>query len=123
MSLYSSLPIYKQCYDLLLKVFLAINNFPREYRYTLGERIQNVLIDIIVSIYSANSSKNRVHCLQKMLTDIQMLYLFIRISHDLKIISTDNYTNFIKMIDDISRQSQGWLNSTEKMPEPIQVKA
>ena len=121
MALYNHLPIYKQCYDFLLRIISAINNFPRDYKYTLGEKIQNVSIDIIVSIYQANSAKNKIPHLQNMLTNIQMLYLFLRISHDLKILSTEKYANFIEMTDNISRQAQGWLSSTEKLPEPDQV--
>jgi hypothetical protein len=35
--LYYSLPVYKQVYDLILKVFEVTKDFSKEYKYTLGQ--------------------------------------------------------------------------------------
>jgi len=39
MAQYEHLPIYKQTYDLLLRIMTATKNFPREYKYTLGQKL------------------------------------------------------------------------------------
>ena len=48
---YKQLPIYKSSYDMLLRIMQLIKHFPREYKYTLGEKIQKEAIDLILSIY------------------------------------------------------------------------
>lgn len=37
MAFYTELPVYKDTYQLVLKVFEITRDFPREYRYTLGQ--------------------------------------------------------------------------------------
>jgi len=103
---------------MLLRIMQLIKHFPREYKYTLGEKIQKEAIDLILSIYKANHKERRESAIQEMLEHIQLLGLFLRISHDLKLISMEHYAQVVEMIDDVSRQSQGWLNSINgKTPE------
>ncbi len=121
MALYTTLPIYKDCYDFLLRIMQVISHYPKEYKFTLGERIQNAAIDMVISIYRANSTKYKSQHIRSMLNYIQHLYLFLRISHDMKIINTEKYSSIVLSIDNISRQAQGWLNANEKPPEPVQA--
>jgi hypothetical protein len=39
MAQYQYLPIYKQTYDILLRTITATKDFPRDYKYTLGQKI------------------------------------------------------------------------------------
>jgi hypothetical protein len=56
MAQYQHLPIYKQTYDVLLRTMIATKDFPREYKYTLGQKIKDELIELVVMIYRANSA-------------------------------------------------------------------
>ena len=85
-----------------------INHFPREYKYSLGERIQNAAIEVIVLIYKANSSVDKSVQIGKIIENIQLIYLFLRLSKDLKIISIDKYAELIEIFDGISKQAYGW---------------
>ena len=118
MALYSTLPIYKSCYDFLLRIMKVVTHFPKDYKYTLGEKIQNTAIEMVISIYKVNTVKYKSQPLRMMLHQVQMMYLFLRIAHDMKILSQEQYASIILMIDDISSQATGWLNSTEKSREP-----
>jgi len=55
MTQYQHLPIYKQTYDILLRTMIATKDFPREYKYTIGQKIKDELIELIVAIYRANT--------------------------------------------------------------------
>ena len=90
MANYDTLPIYKATYDFLLRVMHAVSHFPREYKFTLGEKIQNNAMDLIILIYKINSVKNRVALLYQMKEKIQFVYLLLRISHDMKLCQQKN---------------------------------
>lgn len=45
---YEHLPIYKQTYDQLLRIMTATKNFPREYKYTLGQKLKDEVIELVV---------------------------------------------------------------------------
>lgn len=85
-------------------------NFPREYRYSLGEKIDNHLIDLIVTIYKANSAKNKEPFLQSILEHVQFINLFLRISCDIKIIPLNRYATFIEKTSSIAKQATAWKN-------------
>ena len=101
----------------------VISSFPKEYKYTLGERIQNASIEMIISIYRANTVRYKSQHLKALQNQVQILYLLLRICHDIKIIPTERYASIVLMVDDIARQTQGWLNATEKSRESVQVTA
>ena len=118
MARYDTLPIYKAVYDFLLRIMRVISHFPREYKYTLGERIQNTAISMIVAIYRANTSKDKVPYLKELNEHIQMMYLYLRISLDIKLLPTERFASIVEAIDDVSNQAQGWLKTNEKVREP-----
>ncbi|MFH2143501.1 MAG: hypothetical protein ABIJ97_13835 [Bacteroidota bacterium] len=45
MALYYELPVYKDIYTLLLKIFEATRLYPREYKYTLGQDMKRDALD------------------------------------------------------------------------------
>src|ERR1039457_1618200 len=59
MAQYQHLPIYKQTYDILLRTMTATKDSPREYKFTLGQKIKDELIELVVMIYRANSAADK----------------------------------------------------------------
>ena len=59
MAQYRHLPIYKTAYDLLVELMNTTKDFPRDFKFSLGEKIQNHVIELLVLIYKANSSKDK----------------------------------------------------------------
>ena len=118
MALYTVLPIYKSCYDFLIRVMHIVSHFPKEFKYSLGEKLQDAAIEMVVCIYKANSAKFKSQHIKAMLSNIQLIYLFIRIAHDMKLMPTEKYSAIILDVDNISKQAQGWLSANEKSREP-----
>jgi hypothetical protein len=123
MAKYDTLPIYKATYDVLLRTMHAISHFPREYKYSLGEKIQNEMIELVISIYKANSNHNKREFLSRMQEQIQLIYLLLRISHDMKLMPTEKYAGIVEMIDEVASQAKGWLIANEKSRELTDAKA
>jgi hypothetical protein len=69
MALYYDLPVFKDVYQLILKIFEYTKDFPREYKYTLGQELKRDGINLVRSIYRANKSKNKVEYLETFLDD------------------------------------------------------
>ena len=57
MALYSDLPVFKDVYQFILKIFDYTNHFPREYKFTRGQDLKRDGINLVRSIYRANKSK------------------------------------------------------------------
>ena len=114
MAQYQHLPIYKQTYDVLLRTMTATKEFPREYKYTLGQNIKDELVQLVVAIYRANSATDKNQHIQSILERVQTIQLLMRLSHDMKILTRRHYAALSEMTDSLARQAQGWLKSSGK---------
>ena len=113
MALYFALPVYKKTYDLLLDLFDMSSNLSKLYKYTLGGRIQTEAIEVIVNIYKANSSIEKLQFISKSREHIEIIRLMIRILHDTKQISLKRMIFINNIIEDISKQLAGWQKYCE----------
>jgi hypothetical protein len=55
-----NLPIYRVTYELLIKVMQYTKNFNKDYKFSLGKKLHEESIDLIVYVYKANSAREGV---------------------------------------------------------------
>jgi len=108
MAIYYNLPVYKKTYDLILELFNLLSNLPKAYKYTLGERIQLDAIEVIINIYKANASIEKLEYISKSREHIEIIRLMIRILYDTKQINLKRMIVINKKIEEISKQLVGW---------------
>jgi hypothetical protein len=60
MALYYDLPVYEDVNSLILKIFEYTRDFPREYKYTLGQDLKRDGIVLVRSIYRANKAQSLI---------------------------------------------------------------
>ncbi len=111
MALYYDLPVFKEVYQLILKIFEYTKDFPKEYKYTLGQDMKRDGIQLVRSIYRANKAKDKRVYLESFLDDFEVLKLEIRLCTDMKILSVRKQAELSKMLDSIGRQITGWRNA------------
>ncbi|HPU46085.1 MAG TPA: four helix bundle protein [Bacteroidales bacterium] len=114
MALVYDLQVYKNSYDFLLEIFIMVHNLNREYKYSLGEKLKNELIDLIVNIYKANITDNKSEHIKDARENIEVIRLLIRILKDLNQISIKRYVSINIEIETISKQLTGWYKSVQK---------
>jgi hypothetical protein len=122
MAQYQHLPIYKLTYDLLVRTMSATKDFPREYKYTLGQKMKDEIIELVVLIYRANSALDKGQHIAQVVERVQVIQLMMRLAHDMKILTRRHYAALAEMTDSLARQAQGWLKSSGKgKPEQVVV--
>jgi hypothetical protein len=90
MALYYDLPVYRDTYKLILMIFETTKDFPKEYKYTLGQDMKRDALQLVRSIYRANKSAQKKKHLETFLDEFELLTLEIRLSVDMKILSFKN---------------------------------
>ena len=70
---------------------VATKDFPREYKFTLGQKIKDELIELVVVIYRANSAINKKQHIESILERIQAIQLMMRLCHDMKKLATSAF--------------------------------
>jgi len=108
MALYDTLPVYKDVYALILMIYDVKKEFPRAYKYTLGQDMKRDGMQLVRSIYRANKYQEKVEHLHQFQDDFELLKLEIRLCNDLHLINTKRYSELIVLTEGIGRQVTGW---------------
>ena len=111
MALYYDLKVFKDVYQLILKIFEYTQGFPREYKYTLGQDMKRDAIALVRSIYRANKAKNKTEYLEAFLDDFEIIKLETRLCTDMKILSIKKQAELSALMDSIGKQVTGWRNA------------
>ena len=111
MAQYYDLPVYKDTYKLVRLIFEYTKEYPREYKYTLGQDMKRDGLSLVRSIYRANRSTNKKEYLEDFLDDFEILKLEVRLSYDMRILTIKHHAEISKLMDDIGKQINAWRRS------------
>ncbi len=114
MARHEHLIIFKSTYDFLIMIMHLTGHFPREHKFTLGEKMQNCLFDVVELIYIANSEINKTPHINKILAKMQMLRIYLRVASDMRLISTSKHAEYIQITETIIKHAHAWMNATSK---------
>jgi hypothetical protein len=83
---------------MVLKIFEYTKDFPKEYKYTLGQDMKRDGIQLVRSIFRANKAKDKREYLETFLDDFEVLKLEIRLCVDMKILSIKKQAELSQMM-------------------------
>ncbi len=110
MALHYELPVYKDTYNLCMLIFQYTKDFPREYKYTLGQDMKRDVLSLMRSIYRANKHRDKKAHLEAFLEDFELLKLEVRLCADMKLLTIKKQTQIARLMDNIGKQITGWRN-------------
>lgn len=111
MALHTDLPIHKVTYDLCAHAARISKNMPRDFKQSLGGKIRDECVELVVMIFRANIAADKAPHLLSLLERLQVVELMLRLSRDLQCISTGQYATAIELTGKIGRQANGWRKS------------
>ena len=88
-------------------------NFPKAYKYTIGQKITNVSLDLFEYIQLANMTTeaiNRKKYLQGFQVKFELLKVLLRLSTEKKVITLKQTATTTVMIVGIGKQISAWKN-------------
>jgi hypothetical protein len=93
---------FQKLYDLILYINPIINKFPKEQRFVLGQNIENKLIYILSLIIKINSKHGpRKEYYKTVSIEFDILFVYIRLAHDLNFISTKQYAQISEKTNEV----------------------
>lgn len=110
------IPIFKKAYD-LYKVFYGHRNLvPKQDRYTLWQKSENLIIETLEGILTASRlyKTDKVPVLEAVSTKINLLRVFLRLMKETKTIDNKKYTALEEIVDEIGRMLGGWIKSSKE---------
>lgn len=108
--------IIQKVYELLKFTIPVLNKFPRNQKFTLADRIQNQLSDLlelyIEAYYIPGREKKRL--LFKANIDLEKLRHYFRLSYELGLFPSTKYEEFAIRLNEIGKMTGGWLKALPK---------
>jgi hypothetical protein len=100
------------CHELLLWIIPQLDKFPRSRRFTLGERLEGGLLDVLDLLVEAAYTRNKENPLRRANLRLEMVRHLWRLSYELRAVAIRQYEHGAKLMDELGRQIGGWLRST-----------
>lgn len=110
--MFQDLAIFEKTYELILWLYPTINKFPKNQRFILGQRVENIILRILEGIIEANQERNKIPYLKKISIELDKLRILIRLSKDLRFISIKQYQFAAEKVNEIGKMLGGWLKSS-----------
>ncbi len=113
MSLYTDLPVFRDAWQLALRVFEYTKEFGREHKYTLGQDMKKDSLQLVRHLYRANKAQDKRVYLEAFLDDYEFLRLEIRMAAEMRLLSMKKQAALSLLLERIGKQAIGWRNANQ----------
>lgn len=103
------LAVIQKTYDLVKWSCEHIARFPRSHRFTLGERIERRLYDLLERLIEARYTKQRAELLRQANLTLEVLRYQVRLAHELRCLRPNSYEHASHELHGIGSMVGGWL--------------
>jgi len=106
--------VVEYAHTLLAWAIPAVGKFPRDFRFTLGERVQRRLYDLLELLvracYAARGGKREL--LVEANVTLELLRHELRLASGFRLLTLAQIEHATRLIDSVGRQVGGWLRAT-----------
>lgn len=108
------IPIFTKLYDLYRAIAESLPSFPKTQRYSLGERLETVVLDILELLFFVPLSSTKLETLQAMSVKVDLLKVLLRLAKDTRALSSGQYLVLQEMLQEIGKMLGGWIKATQQ---------
>lgn len=107
-------PIYLRTHELYKVFYGYLSSFPRKDRYTLGQKCEAVLLEVMEAVIVAGSlsKQEKLPVLKRASIKVDVLRALFSLGKDLKIIDNKKYMVLEKLLTEIGKMLGGWIKNT-----------
>lgn len=98
-----------KAYDILKWLLPLISKLPRSHKFTLGDRITNLGLDVLMLLVEANYTRDKVELLRQANRRLEQMRYLLRLCKDLELFSLKRYGFVSQQINELGSQIGGWL--------------
>lgn len=102
------LPVLQRAYDLCRDTVPAIHEFPKPFRFTLGERLEAGLLDLVLWLREARFREGRATALLRADRAVERVRVLVRLACDWRVVSRQRYGAVAETLTEIGRMVGGW---------------
>lgn len=109
----SESPLFARLYDFLLWLLPQAAKFPRQYRFTLAERVQRRALELQETLIAAGLRRGPERAVRLREADVQLAQLrqALRLCSDLNLLTLAQYEHAARQLAEVGRLLGGWQKS------------
>ena len=108
------IPLFTKLYELYSTVSSSLPSFPKTQRYTLGQRIEQTILDLLELLFSIPLAANRLTLLKRMSVKTDLLKTLLRLAKDTRSLPTGRYLELQAILQEIGKMLGGWIRATKQ---------
>ena len=111
--IHNQIPVIQKSYDLYKLTYEYTKKFPKSDKYSLGEKIKNLLLEILELLIEAETAKHdwKQPILEKTSRKLDLLKILLRLANDIKIMDDKKYLTAQDQVQEIGRMLGGWIKA------------
>ena len=102
----------QRAYDFVLWLVKKVENFPRSYRFTVGERLTATALDLLTALVEAAYSRKKEPLLDTASQKVNTTRFLLRLARDLQLLSQDSWGFSAESLDEVGRMVGGWRKAS-----------
>jgi hypothetical protein len=106
-------------YDLVTWSCRHVAKFPRSHRFTLGDRLEVRLYQVLEMLIRAKYTRDRASLLRAVNVELELLRFQFRLAKDLQCRSVESYGYAARSVDEVGRLLGGWVKQSETARRPV----
>lgn len=93
--------------------------FPKKDRFALGQKCENLTLDLLESLFVANSKRDddKLPYLYEIDIRLKILQTFVRIINDARAVEAKDYLIMSSALEELGRMLGGWIKSLKPKNE------
>ncbi len=108
--------IFTRTFDLLQWILPHAADFPRLYRSTVSQRLQDAVLDFQEALFDANAEggQTRLAHLRQADAHLSKVRLYLRLAFQFHWLTSGQHEHVSNMVAEIGRLLGGWINQTKR---------
>ena len=111
------IPVILESYEYTTWLFPETGRFPRDLRFSLGQRLEGLSLDLLELLIEAKYQKNKYDSLNRANTKIEVSRFLLRLARDQRALSEKAFWKGIGHLMEIGQQIGGWLKQQRLKPQ------
>ena len=100
--------IAEEIFQYLVWTSQKLEKFPRSYKFTIGDRIQNLSLELLAATVEATYTRDRAALLRQGQLAVEQLRYLFRLSVELRLVNAEAYEHAARCLTKIGSGLGGW---------------
>ena len=111
---WQDIPIFTKSYQLYKTFYGFLSSFPRKDRYTLGQKCETAILEVIELIIVASNlpKTEKLTVLKNASMKLDIVRVFLKLARDVKALENKKYQLLESQTEEIGRMLGGWIKTS-----------